>query len=98
MASPATPSARPRPGWLVRVIMLGFRTLLLTWLYALAGMAVGLFLGIIGTVIVAAIRGQHANMQNAIFHVAIPVAIAAAAGAFLWNLVQSIRTLAKGKW
>ena len=97
MASAATPSAKPRPGWFVRCIMLGFRTLLLTLLFTAAGMAVGLFCGIIGTATLAATRGEHANMANAYWHVAIPTAVVAGSCTFLWNVVQSIRALASKK-
>ena len=93
----AKPSAAARPPWYVRLIMVGFRTLLLTLLFALLGMAIGLLAGIIVTVVMAAMHHTQPDMTAAYRHVAIPAAVASGAGAFLWNLFRAIKDAASGK-
>jgi hypothetical protein len=68
----------------VRVL---FTTLLLT----AGGMGVGLFAGIIGSVIYGAIRG-HVDMTNAYKHVAIPVAIAFGCIALVGSAILEVRS------
>src|SRR6516165_8276152 len=51
------------------------RVLFTTLLFSAAGMGVGLFLGIVGTVVYGIIRGSNVDMSNAYKHVAIPVAV-----------------------
>lgn len=72
--------------------MVTFRTLFLTLLCAMAGMAIGLFVGIIGTAILNAVRHGGVDMANAYRHVAIPLAIIAGSGAFLYQVLAGIRT------
>jgi len=85
------------PPWYVRLIMIGFRTLLLTMLFALLGMAMGLLAGIIGTVVIAAMHHTQPDMTAAYRHVAIPAAVASGAGTFLWNVFRAIKDAVSGR-
>lgn len=77
------------PGWLVWSLMKGFRLVLLTVLWTGLGMGVGLFCGILGTLILGAVRHVTPDMSLAYRHVSIPVAVCSGSGAFLWNLVRT---------
>ena len=89
-------TAPARPPWYVRLIMVGFRTLLLTLLFAMLGMAVGLLAGIIGTIVMAAMHHTQPEMTAAYRHVAIPAAVASGAGAFLWNVIRAVKDAMSG--
>ncbi len=67
------------------------RVLFATLLFTAGGMGVGLFLGIIGTVIYGMIRGGHIDMTNAYKHVAIPVAILAGSVALIGSAILEVR-------
>ena len=67
------------------------RVLFTTLLFSAAGMGVGLFLGIVGTVVYGIIRGSNVDMSNAYKHVAIPVAVTLGAAAFAGALVLEVR-------
>jgi len=67
------------------------RVLFTTPLFSAAGMGVGLFLGIVGTVVYGIIRGSNVDMSNAYKHVAIPVAVTLGAAAFTGALVLEVR-------
>jgi len=67
------------------------RVLFATLLFTAGGMAVGLFLGILGTVIYGMIRGGHIDMTNAYRHVAIPVAILAGSVALVGSAILEVR-------
>lgn len=67
------------------------RVALLTLLGTLTTFALSLLLAIIGTVIVAAIRGMHPDMRIAYRYVALPVALVAGGIIFLAALVTEIR-------
>ena len=67
------------------------RVLLVTFLLALLSFAVGLFLGIMGLVITAAVRGVHPNMTVAYREIALPAAILAGAAALVVAIVLEIR-------
>jgi hypothetical protein len=84
-------NTRPRPNWLVRLVMVLFRTLLLTILFTGLGMAAGLLTGILWNVISAMIHHTQPDMTNAYRNVAIPVAIFTGGCALLWNIVQAVR-------
>ena len=72
--------------------MVSFRTLFMTLLCTMAGMAIGLFFGIVGTAILNAVRHGGVDMANAYRYVAIPVAITSGACAFLFQVITGIRT------
>jgi hypothetical protein len=55
------------------------RVLLVTFLLTLLAFAASLLLGILGIVVVAALRGVHPNMPIAYRHIALPVAAIVAA-------------------
>ncbi len=92
----AKPSVPARPPWYVRLVMIAFRTLLLTMLFALLGMAMGLLAGIIGTIVMAAMHHTQPDMTAAYRHVAIPAAVVSGAGAFLWNVLRAIKDVLSG--
>jgi hypothetical protein len=83
-------SSPAKPSWFVRLFMVTARTLVLTFLFALLGMAVGLFFGII----ITALRGHAMSEAYRVF--AIPVAITSGAGALIWNVVQAFRRTRPG--
>jgi hypothetical protein len=67
------------------------RVLLLTFLLTLLSFAASLLLGILGLVIVAALRGIHPNMPIAYRHIALPVAAVVAAVTLISASVIEIR-------
>ena len=73
------------------------RVLLLTFIGTLLSFAVSLLLGIIGTVIVSALRGVHPNMTVAYRQVAVPAAIVAGAIIFVIALAMEIRHYRQSK-
>jgi hypothetical protein len=84
--SPAqAPSAWLR--WLLTV----WRVLLVAFLLALLAFAVFLFLGIVGLVITAGVRGVHPNMTIAYRQVAFPAAVIAGAAALVAAIVIEVR-------
>ena len=83
-----------QPSWTVWTLMQGLRIALLTVLWTGLGMGAGLFCGIFGFMVAAAIRHQAPEMQLAYRHVAIPVALGAGGCALLWNLVRTAQAAA----
>ncbi len=67
------------------------RVLFATLLFTAGGMAVGLFCGIVGTVVYGMIKGGQIEMTNAYRHVAIPIAILAGAVALVGSAVLEAR-------
>lgn len=76
-----------KPAWhLVPV-----RVLLITIMLTLLSFAVSLFLGILGTLVGAGLRGVRPNMAFAYRHIALPVAITAAAIVLVAAVVIEVR-------
>src|SRR4029077_4705082 len=75
----------------VRWFMGPLRVLLVGFLLALLLFAVCLFLGIMGLVIPAAVRGVHPNMTIAYREVALPAALLAGVAALVVAIVAEIR-------
>lgn len=73
------------------------RVLLVTCLGTLLCFAVSLLLGILGTVIRAALRGVHPDMRVAYRQVALPMAMIASAIVFVAALVVEIRHYRQAK-
>jgi len=67
------------------------RVLLVTFLLTLFAFAVGLMLGILGTVIAGRLHGVHPDMTSAYRHVALPVAALVGVLAFVSMAVVEIR-------
>ena len=67
------------------------RVLLITFIGTLLCFAVSLLLGIIGTVVVSAIRGLHPDMTLAYRQFALPVALVAGAIICVLAIVMEIR-------
>jgi hypothetical protein len=76
---------------IVRFLTAVFRILILTALFAAAGMGLGLFFGIFGAVLYGAIKHMHVDMTMAYRDVAIPLAVISALGAFVYNTMAALR-------
>ena len=76
---------------LLRWLTIVSRVLLVTFLLALLSFAVCLFLGIVGLLITAVVRGVHPNMTVAYREIAVPAAVVAAAAALLAAIVMEVR-------
>ncbi len=61
-------------------------------LFAAGGMGLGLFLGIVGTVLYGMISGNKIDMANAYKHVAIPIAILTGSVALIGSAVLEVRS------
>jgi hypothetical protein len=83
--SPGPPPRAPR--WYTIPV----RVCLVTFISTLFCFAVSLLLAILGTVIVAALRGIHPDMRIAYRHVALPMALVAGSIIFVLTLVMEIR-------
>jgi hypothetical protein len=83
--------ARPRAPWYVRLIMVSFRTVLFTLFFAALGMGAGLLVGIIVTVVLAAVHSVAPNMTHAYRYIAIPVALTSGSCAFVWNVFRGVK-------
>jgi uncharacterized MnhB-related membrane protein len=81
----------PIPASPSRWLLVALRVLLVTFLLALLAFAVCLFLGILGLVISAAVRGVHPNMTHAYRYIAFPAAVVAGAGALVAAIVLEAR-------
>ena len=84
----------PRPP---RWYAIPVRVLLLTFIGTLISFAVSLLLGIIGTVVVSALRGVNPNMTVAYRQVALSAAIVAGSVIFVLALVMEIRHYRQSK-
>ena len=65
--------------------------LLATFIGTLICFAVSLFVGILGTMIVSALRGIHPDMRIAYRQIALPMALVAGTIIFVLSLVMEIR-------
>ena len=72
------------------------RILILTALFAASGMGLGLFFGIVGTVLYGAVKHIPVDMALAYRDVAIPLAIISALGAFVYNTMATMRRAMRG--
>jgi hypothetical protein len=90
MASP--PASRP-PRWYTIPV----RVCLLTFIVTLLCFAISLLLAILGTVIVAALRGVHPDMRVAYRQIALPIAVVAGSIVFVLTLLMEIRHYRQSK-
>lgn len=67
------------------------RVCVVTFIATLLCFAVGLLLGILGTVVVSALRGVHPDMRIAYRLIALPVALIAGSIVFVLVLLMEIR-------
>jgi len=88
----AGPAPRP-PRWYAIPV----RVALVTFIGTLFCFAVSLLLAILGTVIVAALRGLHPDMRIAYRHIALPTALVAGSIIFVLGLVMEIRHYRQAK-
>ena len=84
------PSAKV-PSEPLRWFLVPLRVLLVSFLLTLLSFAVCLFLGILGLVISAGLRGVHPNMTIAYREIAFPAAIVAGAAALVAAIVMEVR-------
>jgi uncharacterized membrane protein len=68
------------------------RVLFATMLFTAGGMAVGLFCGIVGTVVYGMINGGQIDMTNAYRHIAIPIALLCGSVALIVSTVIEVRS------
>lgn len=83
---PPKPQARA-PRWYAIPV----RVLLVTFIGTLLSFAVGLFLGIVGTVLVSVLRGSRPQMTLAYRHIALPSALLAGSIIFVVALAAEVR-------
>ena len=83
----ATTPASRSPRW----YGIPLRVLLMTFLGTLLSFAVSLLFALLGTVILASLRGVHPDMRVAYRHIALPIALVAGAIIFILALVTEIR-------
>lgn len=88
----AAPSSRS-PRWYGIVA----RVCLVTFIGTLLCFAVSLLFAILGTVIVAALRGVHPDMRVAYRHIALPIALVAGSIVFVLALMMEIRHYRQSK-
>ncbi len=91
MPSGKVPARSPHWFWIP------LRVLLVTFLLTLLSFAISLFLGILGTVIAAWLRGTHPNMRMAYLHFAAPVAAVVAVVVLAWTAVVEVRQYRQAK-
>lgn len=84
------PSAQA-PSSLFRWLLVPLRVLLVSFLLALLSFAVCLFLGILGLVIAAVVRGVHPNLTVAYREIAFPVALVAGTVALVAAIILEVR-------
>jgi hypothetical protein len=87
-----SPTPRP-PRWYAIPV----RVLLLTFIGTLLSFAVSLLVGIVGTVIVSALRGIRPNMTVAYRQIALPAAVVAGSIIFVLALATEIRHYRQSK-
>jgi hypothetical protein len=73
------------------------RVLLFTFIGSLLAFAVSLFLGIIGTVVVSAVRGVRPPMTLSYRHIALPSAVVAGSIIFVLSLAMEVRHYRQAK-
>ncbi|MGA2413482.1 MAG: hypothetical protein ABSF59_03495 [Candidatus Sulfotelmatobacter sp.] len=86
------PTTRP-PRWYAIPV----RVVLVTFIGTLLSFAVSLFVGILGTVIIATMRGAHPNMTLAYRLIALPAAAVAGSIIFVLALVMEVRHYRQAK-
>jgi hypothetical protein len=85
------PTARPR--W----YMIPVRVLLVTFIGTLISFAVSLLIGILGMLIISALRHTHANMTVAYRVIALPAAVVAGSIIFVLALAMEVRHYRQSK-
>jgi len=86
------PVARP-PRWYTIPV----RVCVVTFIATLLCFAVSLLFAILGTVILAALRGVHPDMRIAYRHIALPVALVLGSVVFVIALITEIRHYRQAK-
>jgi TRAP-type C4-dicarboxylate transport system permease small subunit len=77
--------------------MIPVRAILVTFIGTLLCLAIALFLGIVGTVLVSALQHVHPDMRIAYRHVALPSALVAGAIIFVLSLTMEVRHYRQSK-
>jgi hypothetical protein len=89
----APPAASRAPRWYTIPVRVG----LVTFIGTLLCFAVSLLLAILGTVLVAALRGVHPDMRIAYRQIALPVALVAGSIIFVLALAMEIHHYRQAK-
>jgi uncharacterized BrkB/YihY/UPF0761 family membrane protein len=87
----AATMTKPRPSWFVRFIMISFRICFVTLLLTGVGMGVGLFVGILTTVIGGAFTHHAIDLTRAYRVFAIPSAVVFGSCTLVFQVVKSLR-------
>ena len=87
----AATMTKPRPSWFVRFIMISFRICFVTLLLTGVGMGVGLFVGILTTVIGGAFTHHAIDLTRAYRVFAIPSAFVFGSCTFVFQIVKTLR-------
>jgi energy-converting hydrogenase Eha subunit B len=77
--------------------MIPVRAALVTFIGTLLCLAIALFLGIVGTVVVSVLRHVHPDMRIAYRHVALPSALVAGSVILVLSLAMEIRHYRQSK-
>jgi H+/Cl- antiporter ClcA len=80
-----------------RWYLIPVRAALVTFIGTLLCLAIALFLGIVGTVVVSALRHVHPDMRIAYRHVALPSAVIGGAIILVLSLAMEIRHYRQSK-
>lgn len=73
------------------------RVVLATFIGTMTCFAVSLLIGILGTMLISAVRGIHPDMRIAYRMIALPIATVAGAIIFVLSLIMEIRHYRQGK-
>ena len=87
----AATMTKPHPSRFVRFLMISFRICFVTLLLTGLGMGLGLFVGILTTVIGGAITHHAIDLTRAYKVFAIPSAIIFGSATFVFQVVKSVR-------
>ena len=90
MGTTATMS-KPRPSWFVKFLMIAFRIFFVTLLLTGLGMAFGLLIGILTTVIGGLFTHHPLDLTRAYKVFAVPSAIVFGSCTFLFQMVKAVR-------
>ena len=77
--------------------MTASRIVVLTAMFAALGMGVGMFVGIVGTLILSMIRHTHPDMANSYRQFAIPLAILCGTVALGYQLAKEFSNLLRSR-
>ena len=83
--------SKPRPSWFVRFLMTSFRILFLTLLLTGVGMGLGLFTGILMTVVGSLFAHHPVDLTRSYKVFAVPAAVIFGGCTLVFQIVQSVQ-------